>query len=309
MNEKHENLTVVFFSDRWMLFGLHAALVSLLSHAKAKPVRVIVFSDKLTDREKKLLRRTVASFESHHTFEIRELSISWPKEIQSFHGNMTANARIFLTTLLPDCDYCLYLDCDVLVLRDVNELCGFYDYHSALMANVATLHEHATDYAPFCEAVAPNQYPLSYFNSGIFFASLTKWRAMQVESCCLSYFRKFKTTRLVCPDQTILNIVLKDCVQKLDDSWNLFLPPQCAPVDSSVFGKTILHFVGLPKPWYPLGCLAHKNFFVWFKWFRQTAIARDPLSLLIQFCTPRKHFICHFLGTIRLIFSRIRTLH
>jgi lipopolysaccharide biosynthesis glycosyltransferase len=303
-----QKLTVVFFSDRWMLCGLHAALASLLYYAKSKPLHVIVFSDKLTKREKRLLFQTVSKSGSFHTFEIKELSISWPVGIPSFHGNMTANARIFLATLLSDYDYCLYLDCDLLVLRDVNELLGLTDNDSAIMANMTSLQEHSPDYAILSAALASEQQACNYFHSGIFFASLAKWRVMQVESCCLLYFKKFENDSLLCPDQTVLNLVLGGSVQSLDDSWNRLLFPQYDAVSAIDMERTILHFPGLPKPWYPLGCLAHRNFIVWWKWFKQTAIAKDPISLLVQFCTPRKHFSHHFLITIRLIINRIKEL-
>ncbi len=307
MDSSRKNLVVVFFSDRWMLYGLHAALASLLAHAKQVRLNVIVFSDGLTKREKKLLEKTAGTFIGGHSFEIRDLQLQWPEGTPTLRGNMTANARIFLPSLLPDQDEIVYLDSDIIVQRDVGELLETGDACPLKAVDFIPDEGHNDFTVLRAHVTAPDNVP-RMFNSGVFVASLDKWRILGLQQKCVDLLVRLAKAGcfLDCPDQTILNIVFHGRWQCLDSTWNAVLRPHQPKVVDATDGKKIWHMLSVPKPWYPLGRLAYGNSHIWHAWHKKTALARSPLSWVINYLTPRWHYIAFASTTLRLIFARAR---
>lgn len=304
MNFQREKLTVVFFSDRWALFGLHAALASLLANAKKACLNIVVFSDGLTGREKKLLMQTAKKFEGGHSLEIRDLVLFWPDGTPAYLGNMTANARIFLPSLLPDCDRVLYLDSDCIVQRDVGELLEMDGENPLKVVSYAPSEDSKNLAAVRTNVMNPGNLT-HIFYSGFFLASLAKWREMGIQQRCLDLLVRLADT-ISCPDQVVLNIAFHGQWQPLDTSWNIMLWPHQPKVPVAKTEKVIWHLIFVPKPWYPLGRFAHGNFDVWHEWHKKTALARSPLSWIINYLTPRKHYMDFALTTFRLIAARMR---
>lgn len=307
MHGKHgargEDLVVVLFSDRWALYGLHAALASLLAHAQSVCLRVIVFSDGLTSREKKLLRKTAGKFNGKHSFEIRDLNLKWPEGTPSFHGNLTTNARIFLPSLLPDCDRILYMDADIIVLRDVGELLQTPVGHPLSVVCYEPPEGHQDFAVIRANATGPGGRPSHMFYAGFFLTSLATWRELDISKRCAELLPRLSGT-IKCPDLVVLNIAFHGRWHSLDPSWNTMLWPRQPKISSEKNGKVIWHFLGVPKPWYPLGRFAHGNFEIWNEWHKKTALARSPLSWIINYLTPRRHYMDFALETLRLIAAR-----
>src|SRR5690606_25216473 len=115
--------TVTFFSDRTILPGTHAALVSLLKNNIAEvPIHIIVFCDELRRKDKADLEKTfIRHQKKHQSIEIRECPEFKISAANSLHGNSTAYGRLFIGNLLPKVDKVLYLDCDLIIQKDINE--------------------------------------------------------------------------------------------------------------------------------------------------------------------------------------------
>lgn len=118
--------------------------------------------------------------------------------------------RLMLPQLLPDLDRILYLDCDIIIRRDISSLYASVDLSNKLLAAV---HEPPIENQA-AQRVLLGIDPDSYFNSGFLILNLA---LMRQESTTQSLFNLLQDDKLEFPDQDALNIV---CQKKV-----LLLPP------------------------------------------------------------------------------------
>lgn len=126
--------------------------------------------------------------------------------------------RLFVTRLISDIsiDRVLYLDCDVVVLKDIECLFGIdiSDYTVAAVRDVDhPIYEDQAFQISF-------SYDDKYFNSGVLMINLTNWRKYNIEE----QLKKFciKDRKVYCPDQDALNKVFRGKWLELPPYWNRF---------------------------------------------------------------------------------------
>ena len=187
-----------------------------------------------------------------------QLDVKWiPASPQNLRGvpvwgrmPVTTYFKLLVPDLIPhSVDRAIWLDCDMLVTRDIS-----------LLWNV-DLGGHAT------AAVQDQLVPLvssrggvsrranlgipaqaKYFNAGVMLMSLSAWRRDGVARNALSYLRD-NARSVMFWDQEGLNVALAGKWQELPQSWNVnvSLPGwRTAPRDRA---PAILHFAGMLKPW------------------------------------------------------------
>lgn len=140
------------------------------------------------------------------------------------HTNHLTYFRLKLASVLPkEVDRCLYLDVDMLVLRDLRELFT-YDLGENLAAVVLDCsnpyQEKRLKARDSTQADFIFPFRKEYFNSGFMLINLKKWRESQVESRALEFMRTF-ITRV--GDQDILNAIIGKETLKLPPKWNFFI--------------------------------------------------------------------------------------
>lgn len=157
--------------------------------------------------------------------------------------------RLILPDLLPDLKKIIYLDCDLLVLRDPAEL---YDIEFEGTSCMAVVTKIARAHAQLL-GVAPERY----FNAGVLVFSPAHWK----QSGCTERFKQCfseNVDRLKYPDQDILNLVFQDSVRVLHPRWNIITstfrnePVACytnEQVADALAHPGIAHFTGSHKPW------------------------------------------------------------
>lgn len=156
--------------------------------------------------------------------------------------------------LPPDCQRAIYLDCDLLVLKDIQALWELDLGHYTVGA-VTDLCSPAT----FAER--SRQWP-HYCNSGVLLIDLERWRNQHVGERALDYIRQHADT-LVYFDQDAINHALDGQWQSLDLSWNLqsaaysayekdydYLASRRTEIERALQYPGIVHFIGGVKPWH-----------------------------------------------------------
>ena len=117
---------------------------------------------------------------------------------------MAAYYRLLMTSVLPkDLDKVLYLDCDMIVLRDIHEIFNIELEHYALAA--------ISDNLPYSE-----QHRLQLhmevgertFSSGVMLINLSYWRENNVESGLLEYAKRHRE-EVYLHDLDVLNYYFK----------------------------------------------------------------------------------------------------
>jgi lipopolysaccharide biosynthesis glycosyltransferase len=186
-------------------------------------------------------------------FEVRWIPAS-PHDLRGVPvwGRMpvTTYFKLLVPELLPpNVDRAIWLDCDMLVTRDIAALWNVeLDGHAtaAVQDQLVPLVSSRGGISRYADLGIPSR--AKYFNAGVMLMSLAGWRREGVARKALDYLRE-NARSVMFWDQEGLNFVLADEWQELPRSWNVnvSLPGwRSAPRDRA---PAILHFAGMLKPW------------------------------------------------------------
>ncbi len=161
--------------------------------------------------------------------------------------------RISIADLLPqEITRAIYLDCDIVVLSDLQYLMEV-DLRNHPIGAVENLGSRAT--------ARLGIEPGHYFNSGVLVMDLDKWREQHIGDKVMAYMQE-NSDMLHFPDQDGLNAVLHEDWLRLPLKWNQ------QPATYSMLGKQaagtqrrqeffeaasapyIVHFLARNKPWH-----------------------------------------------------------
>lgn len=171
------------------------------------------------------------------------------------HLTSEALFRILIPELFPQYDKVLYLDCDIIVLKDVEQLfCT--DLGNMLLGAVKNpCNDRLINYIDEYVKIPYQQY----FNSGILLINAKECRKEKIAEKTLAMYAENKS-RYLFVDQDVLNIVCKGNVRYIEESWNFEWHYQmCGLVeeyeDSYYKARQnpyIIHYTSDKKPWaYP----------------------------------------------------------
>ena len=180
-------------------------------------------------------------------------------------GSRATYARLLVPQILP-AHYrrALYLDADILVLRDLGEL-----WHADLQGASLGAVRDGMDASRRSGAPAFERVPRvrRYFNAGVLLMDLAKWRASGVADRALRYLQE--NPRSPYADQDALNVACDGDWKELGPKWNhqtLYHPGSLAE------RPAIVHFITGDKPWDASIPNPHARFYDQFR--RRTLFAR-----------------------------------
>lgn len=149
-------------------------------------------------------------------------------------------ASIYYRFILPvilTASKVLYLDADIICLREIKELFSM-DIKENIIAAVPDVEPMASNRN---NSLGLKQH--TYFNSGVLFIDINNWNNYDTANKALSLLvqdqKKYRY-----PDQDVLNVVLTGRVNYLGKEWNSINTPGMADA-----GIILLHFAAHPKPW------------------------------------------------------------
>lgn len=261
---------IVFFSDKNMLPGLHAALVSLTLSFKGDPAEVIVFCDNIKPGEKqKLVETWQSNNNTNLTLTLQDMpAIMLPPGTDTLHGNITTYGRLFLGDWLSSSVYkVVYLDADIIIKYNIQQL---FD----AIADNYTLYVDGTGKRSFSwdkdlYKAAGLSMDGECFNAGILGLNLSNWRKYKYKERCIEIMIKYKGL-LKAADQSVLNIVFADNFCSLGTQINTQLNPEAKK--DHYQDPFIYHFVGSPKPFDAFAKHIHNSFDFWYSYFKLTSI-------------------------------------
>lgn len=172
-----------------------------------------------------------------------------------------AHLRALLGSTLPDeVTKVIYLDADILVQRDVQELWQ-EDLHGQIL--LAVQDTYIQELPAFCQRDGEAGFGgQPYFNSGVMVIDVRAWRLAGIEAAYEQAVRRIGP-RSRWGDQDALNACLVGRWGKLPPVWNrqfaldLYPDWQCTPHSEEEFrqarsGPAIVHFCSRTKPWHPI---------------------------------------------------------
>lgn len=258
---------IAFFCDAQILPGFHAALTSLIvNHQSTISISIILFEDQLTKNQKtKILDTFNKNKKSNQFFEIRAAPNMKIPSANALAGNFTTYGRLFLGELLPKENIVLYLDSDIIVNCDINDV----------------FIEMVGDYTLYVSGVGERNWSLDKklyekaglkmgelcFNAGIIGINLKKWREKDGFKKCLDMIKLYPN-QFLSADQALLNVTFHDDFLILPENINISaLPSRFVNTNNGIY-----HFIGFPKPWDLLGKKMHDNYKLWEKYFLKSSI-------------------------------------
>ncbi len=234
--------------------------------------------------------------------------------LPSYAGSRMSWVRCFYSRLLPEVDWALYLDCDVLYLASPEEHFSYIDASVyACVAKDMSASAPQEDKAWAKRECGIELNTESYFNAGVMLFNFKKFREDGIPEKVSEFIKAHPKTRYA--DQTAMNVLfngqnIKVIPQKFD--WlQIFLD------DDVLVQRPVIHYVN-GIPWLPrLSAVANGRFRLWhafadkYVWERNGESCRRLFSSRTVFFKRLFYLIlkmpvigwcfAHFLAAVRLI--------
>ncbi len=234
---------IVLSADRLVLPGLAVTVRSALENATSQ-LNIHVISSGLRDGDQERLRR---SWGHPNCGSVVFVEID-KEHLQSFRStaylkSKTSYARYFVADIFPRLDRCIYLDADLLVLRDLTEAFEM-ELHGNIAAAVRDICIRLKHDDPMLKRRLRLREEKNYFNAGFMVMELNAWRREQLANKLV----KLSIDRcddFHSQDQDALNVVLEDRIRLMEVSWNTIQYEKPMPLAGN-----IIHLIGSVKPWH-----------------------------------------------------------
>lgn len=260
-------------------------LASLLKNtSEPKNIVTHLLSDKIQSKTKNKLKEITSSFNSK--IEFYNIDSSQFNNLSVRHISHTAYCKLLIPNVLIDLNKVIFIDCDMLVRQDIKELWEI---------DLSTIHLAAVrDYMAgikdsFFEEDKISNNSRDYFNSGLMYINLMKWRESKISEKAIEFLKE-NSNKVVYHDQAALNRVIHSYGwYSLEPKWNqcpwyfrlssndlLFKDEE---LENAKNNPAIIHYAGPSKPWH---------------YYQNADIAdhpyRDEYGFYLQF-TPWKNYV------------------
>lgn len=251
---KHmENINIVIASDNNYAQHLGIAIISVLENNDTKENLIFHILDNGISGEQK---EKIISIEKKYQTKIifYKIDASLLNNLPEIgHLTKATYLRLFITEILPsDINKIIYLDCDLIILKNIKELY----YQDLKQFSLAAIRDVKAK-----EILRIYFYPglKSYFNAGVLLINLQAWREKDIISQFLKFLDNYKN-EISTADQDILNCLFKDDWLEINNKFNLDLKHQ--PINALPKQETvILHYSDKIKPWSYFYCGKNKKYY------------------------------------------------
>lgn len=262
------NIPIAFACSDFYVPYIAAAIRSIIEHASPRHNYDLIFLCTEISENNRCLLQSVA-------YDITNSSIRFinvEKQISSYrlkvnsHFTVETFYRLLLPQLLCYYDKVIYLDSDLIVLRDMADLFAI-DISDHLLAAVIDA-DMAGEYSgaipgvkAYCDTVLKLENPYSYFQAGVLLLNLRAFRESFAPGELL-VFAAERAYRYV--DQDVLNVKCAGRISTLDMNWNVMTDcggtrikdiikkgplPICQAYMEARKNPYIIHYAGWEKPW------------------------------------------------------------
>lgn len=213
---------------------------SIVEHTDAKMHFHILHDTTLTEDNRNKLNKVARDSGnniSFHLFDSEKFA-----DVEELMGHFTIGTmfRTMLPEILPDLSRIIYLDADLFVNRDIEELWNtdISNYCLAAVRDSGTILGNAHPYP-----VSKNQVLREeYFNAGVIYFNLDNIRKSgNMHKLVIDYLKK--NPGVYCPDQDALNVIYRGKCLYLENSWNSFISEMRKAGNTSASDK-IYHYAG-----------------------------------------------------------------
>lgn len=240
---KDNKLNIFFVLDKNYIVPFTVTLTSILENNQDLAFNVFVIHELEQNQE---LDTAYEFFQQKYqlTLNLKKIKANeFDKFYLSKYITKAAYYKLLLPSILPsEVEKGLYIDCDTVVIGSLKELnaISFFElgYEVGLLAVEDIRKEREIK-----RMRSMGEATKSYFNSGVMFVNLKKWREDEADKKMIEIGEKYGN-QLTYHDQDILNIFFENNHANLDPRYNR---------DASIKHNTppiILHYLGTSKPWH-----------------------------------------------------------
>ncbi len=240
--------------------GATVAAAGVAAYAKTDTeIEFHLFTEQVSDKSFARFESTVKSLHPNCRAIRHECTEEILSGLPYWAGSRMAAVRCYYASLLPDVDWCLYLDCDVLYFASVEEHFSFCDDRFyACVVQEESVETRQCECRWIRENCDININDSEYFNSGVILFNFKQMRKDGIPNRLATFFSEHK--QIPSPDQDALNAVLGGNVKMLPQKFNRI---QVLLTDSKLDERPVIHYVS-GNPWIKRYMeVASNRFFLW----------------------------------------------
>lgn len=241
-------IVVVLGTDDNYLIGAIVTMQSIVTFGARRTnwlFRILDFGISPDNKEK------FEAFAAHNVnteiaFHSPDLTVIEQTKAKPFLGNYTAYTRLLLSEIIPE-KKCIYVDTDILVIKDLAELwkMDLADYAMAACLNTSRYDtKECNKLSSDCAFDTSEDIKNSpYYNSGLAILNLERWRYLHAKEGFIELLKKHGDMMFYA-DQTALNYLFRGKIATLPPEWNT-IPWWTKPIRAD----QNLHYTSKDKPW------------------------------------------------------------
>ena len=224
LDEQDENVIHIGFGlhdkDGHYSVWVGTAMQSIIDHTDSRICFHILHDDTLSNENKRKLRQVANRVGDNVEFYLISNEVLENVKSQMSRYTIGAMFRCMLPELLPHLEKIIYLDADVYVNRDIQELWNV-DVNEYCLAAVKDEGTHDNSYSNILNKYT--DFPKEkYFNSGVLVMNLKNIKAKgNLMDMVIEFLDENLESNL--PDQDALNILFEDSTKLIDTTWNRFV--------------------------------------------------------------------------------------
>ena len=244
-----EEIPIFFSADDNYVPCLAGAVRSLIEHSsKENYYRIIVLhtgmKEKSMEELKKLEVENVKFSFENVSKKVKGIEKDLELRLRDYYS-IAIFYRLFIPSMFPEYKKAIYLDAEIVILDDIAKM-----YNMDMKNNILAVVSDATvnntkDFVIYAKQ-ALGVVPPKYFNSGVLLMDLRKMREEKIEEKFLYLLVKYNL-ETIAPDQDYLNILCKDRVLYLDETWDK-MPDFGEYIEEEKLH--IIHYNMFRKPWH-----------------------------------------------------------
>ncbi len=191
----------------------------------------------------------------------------------------TTYYRLYIAEMFPELDKAIYIDSDTVVTGDISNLYAYdiddWDLGACHEQAMVQVDEYGT-YVEKCLGVNRN----SYFNAGVLLINCRRFREKNVLGAFVRMLGEYNFT--VTQDEDYLNVICKDHVRFLPQSWNTEIFGEIADKKEDC---NILHYIMVSKPWHYEDCRWGD---VFWKYAAMTEVEGEIRQILVSYTDEQR---------------------
>ncbi|MCS4223274.1 glycosyltransferase family 8 protein [Salinibacter ruber] len=244
---------VILATDENYAAPCGVTMESLLQNTSApSAVHFAIFGRDLPSATREKLERIAQSHGA--TIDVRDATVDRFQGLPLFGvESLDTYTRLYAPDEIDGFDEAIYLDCDILLEKDILELRGV-DLEGSIAAAVP---QGPTPFVDEFNNIHGFSEGDKYFNAGVMLIDVDKWSSRNVGDSAINWISETDRESIIYNDQDAINVVLKDKIKPIEAVWNMearyYWEQRMGISDwwkQNARGKDlVLHYTGSQKPW------------------------------------------------------------